>query len=88
MNAGNEDKAAPLHNAACFGKIGVIQFRQCQFYILLKVICRYLLIHLGHEKVAEVLLRNGANVNIGDDDQSTPLHYAAQYGQFKTLLNL
>jgi ankyrin repeat protein len=34
---------------------------------------------LGHIKVVEVLLSNGANVNAADSNKFTPLHYAAIY---------
>lgn len=34
-------------------------------------------IYLGHEKVAELLTRNGSKVNAEDTLKRTPLHYAA-----------
>lgn len=35
---------------------------------------------LGREKVAELLIRNGANLNGKDADGKTSLHYAAEHG--------
>lgn len=42
-----------------------------------------LFIHLGSDKVAEVLINNGANVNAVDDVLWTPLHWVAQHGNFE-----
>lgn len=38
------------------------------------------MIHLGTEKIAELLLRNGSNVNANDQYRNTPLHWAAYSG--------
>lgn len=34
----------------------------------------------GNEKIVEVLIENGANINSRDDDQATPLHRAVEQG--------
>lgn len=42
---------------------------------------RILFLQLGHAHVVELLLQNGANPNIKHDD-GTPIHPAAQNGDF------
>lgn len=34
----------------------------------------------GHEKIAEILLKSGANVDAKEEDDFTPLHLSAQNG--------
>lgn len=38
--------------------------------------------YLGKEMIAEILLRNGANVNAEKINKLTPLHLTAQFGIF------
>lgn len=35
----------------------------------------------GHQSLAEVLLRNGANINAENSDKRTPLHLAVSQGK-------
>ena len=39
----------------------------------------------GKEEIASLLIANGANVNAKDDMYRTPLHYAAEIGNKKTV---
>lgn len=43
---------------------------------------------LGREKVAELLIRNGANVNQKDHQGKTPLHLAAEQGNSVIQINI
>lgn len=38
-------------------------------------------IHLGAQRVAELLIKNGADINAENRDKSTPLHFAVKYGK-------
>lgn len=42
----------------------------------------------GDEKIADLLIQNGANVNCFDKDKATPLHLASKKGNFYVLLQL
>jgi len=42
----------------------------------------------GYQAVAELLLANGALINAKDEDDLTPLHYAARSDQIKTIAML
>lgn len=44
------------------------------------------LIYLGHVKVAELLLKNGANIHAEEENKWTPLHLAAKNGKIKKKL--
>lgn len=46
------------------------------------IILSNFLCHLGHEKIADLLLKNGANINVENVDKETPLHVAASEGKF------
>ena len=39
----------------------------------------------GHPDIVNLLLKNGANVNVSDSLGRTPLHYASELGQDDTL---
>lgn len=39
------------------------------------------LLSSGNEAIAELLMKNGANVNYADNDLNGPLHLAAKYGE-------
>lgn len=40
----------------------------------------FIFINAGHEKIAEILIEAGANVDAKDEDNFTPLHLSAQNG--------
>lgn len=56
-----------------------------------KPIC-FLSLCLGNDKIIDLLIKNGANVDLPDNNQRTPLHYAAFLGNgvspFIQLLNM
>lgn len=41
----------------------------------------------GDEKIAKVLIDNGANVNLPNKDQDYPLHIASKIGKLKVQFN-
>lgn len=49
---------------------------------MLKSNALFIITHLGHEAVAKVFIRNGANINAVDDDKMTPLHSATRFGKY------
>lgn len=72
VDAENEEKWTPLDLAARFGD-----------YSNLKLCTRLInvdwMIYLGREKIAELLVQKGANINSEDFQKATPLHIAARY---------
>lgn len=40
--------------------------------------------NLGHEKVAELLIQNGADINVDDNNGYRPLFIAAQNGNLRS----
>lgn len=42
-------------------------------------------ISLDHEKIVDILLKNGAQVNIIDKEHKTPLHLAIRHGKFREI---
>lgn len=34
----------------------------------------------GHEKIVQLLIKNGADVNLKNDEGLTPIHAAAEFG--------
>lgn len=91
MNAENEKKVTPLHYAAQYGKFCLIYFaikteHSFGLYWILFYNANVIIYLLGNEKVAELLVRNGANVNALDETNSTPLHNAAYYSKFYLIL--
>lgn len=71
VNGMDNEENTPLHHAALNG----MQKRNISTYVLKSEI-----LHLGHAKVANILIAYGANVNAKDIDDDTPLHRAASYG--------
>lgn len=47
-----------------------------------------MMISLGHEAIVDMLIKSGANVNRDDNNQTTPLHNAAENGISKFYNNL
>lgn len=41
-----------------------------------------LMTFIGHEKVVQLLIQNGADVNLKNDQGLSPLHAAAEFGIF------
>lgn len=42
------------------------------------------LYYLGHQKVADILIQNGANVNVEEINENQPLYTAAQNGNLRS----
>eukprot|EP00794_Sanderia_malayensis_P005571 gene5571-6259_t len=80
--------STPLHFAAGFNKLDVVQFllqnsadvhaKDKGGLVPLHNACSY-----GHYEVAEMLVKHGANVNAADLWKFTPLHEAAAKGKFE-----
>lgn len=55
-------------------------------------VCFFRSLCLGNDKIIDLLIKNGANVDLPDNNQRTPLHYAAFLGNgvspFIQLLNM
>lgn len=48
-------------------------------------VCLFKYDSLGHEKLVELLIKNGANVSQVDVHKRSPLHYAAENGESKII---
>lgn len=46
---------------------------------------KYIFVYSGHQEVAELLIKNGANVNIKNSNGFTPLMVAAGNGNFQII---
>lgn len=77
VNAKSNTKATPLHLTVEGGKLYLLTFSLRHQISLVP-----LLFNSGHQKVARILLRNGANINAENSDKFTPLHLAAQQSMF------
>jgi ankyrin repeat protein len=42
----------------------------------------------GYTSIVRALIAAGANKNVKDFDENTPLHYASEYGHFETIIFL
>jgi ankyrin repeat protein len=42
----------------------------------------------GHTNIARILVNAGADRNVKDFDDNTPLHYASEYGHFECIIYL
>jgi ankyrin repeat protein len=42
----------------------------------------------GHTNIARTLVNAGADRNVKDFDDNTPLHYASEYGHFECIIYL
>lgn len=40
----------------------------------------------GYTKIVRLLVSNGANVNVKDNDENTPLHYSSEFGHFECII--
>ena len=90
VNAKNNNKWAPLHDAAYQTRVKIARFLLHEgalvnerdrdgFTPLLHAACE------GGLEVVKDLLKNGADVNVRDIDGQTALHHAARRGQLETL---
>lgn len=73
MNAQNDQGYAPLHLAANEGNIDIHTINVWEFINIWK---KKILLNVGNEVVAQLLLENGANVNIVINNGTTPLAIA------------
>lgn len=79
VDATDEDEQTALHFAAIHGNPWAqseIIFENTEFNS-----------YLGSEKVVELLLRSGSNVNATDNSDATALHKAAENGTLKISTN-
>lgn len=75
----NEFEQTPLTIAASYGLFS-IQLHKLLINFKIKVFIIYT--RLGNEKIVELLLKNGANVSLLDENDRTALHYAVQNGNW------
>lgn len=79
VNAKSRDGANPLHNAAVNSRYLLNQRTENRF--LFYYFCQIMsLLIVGNEKVAELLIKHGANVNDEDNAGITPIFYAVSNG--------
>lgn len=83
-----------MHFAANEGKIEIVNFLLTQPDIDVEAqstIGRTAL-HLaairGHTAIVRALVTKGANKNVKDFDESTPLHHASEFGHFEVIIFL
>lgn len=85
INHQNEGKRTPLHFTALEG-IFISKWKRILYppvdEIHIHIFMEIVLFCSGHEKAAEVLLKNGINCCLLDDKDTEPIHYAALFGKF------
>lgn len=80
VSALNKDKWIPLHFAAQSGN-SIFDLRKC-LLLSLNALIRFVNGNLGSEKVADLLIKNGAIVDARNDEGDSPLIIAANGGNF------
>jgi len=101
VNASDEDNRTPLHLASYYGKAEIVRVlldshattssKGNQGWTPLHEVAQsehYYSRNNGDVLVAQLLLERGADVNVPDDDNRTPLHLASYFGRVEMVLVL
>lgn len=76
-DATNNENQTPLHYAVKYGN----WIEQIEYFDLCFHFYEY---YLGQFEFAEMLINNGANVNVADENRNTAIHLAVEEGNFNS----
>lgn len=79
MNVKDINDTTPLHEAAIYG--GFTNKNYTISDISSHLVHFWTIFRLGYEKVAKLLIENGASTDAKDKQGNTPLHFAADGGE-------
>jgi ankyrin repeat protein len=91
INATGLDQWTALHLAADSGHLDIVEelLRQPDISIDKLSSIQRTPLHIsaikGYTQIARALIGKGANPNLKDSDQCTPLHYASEFGRIETV---